>query len=383
MAGTTGFYYDMIRLAIFTAHVEVPVSSRFIGIGDLHKKQFDQLSNTLTAVYGSGKRELLGRTLLAVKKVETIDFKGHAPGIDEVMPLKVPMLHCQYFDQALNKYESDTILLGKYYIYEGLAHALDQLVAAQLKRPLDSAPDSEYTVLTLLKKHLAPGLDHRLFLEIASLSLSFWDAGEQCYRMLKAASETADPGSYVAQQKAATQESLIASLAGFEETMDNSRDFFRHRDALFVAVSHLTEKMKTGYRARIERPLFEVDVTYSERTREMDKYVPICDYMYVFEDDEHYMRDFLGTHLDMSISFDLKIFLCLMDYFSSEIKGASDHPCPLANCCNYGFRQNHTNICEHQPRLSFDMYQKEQGHCPYSLAVGYSKGQDNTQVNDN
>lgn len=380
MAGTTGFYYEMIRMATFTANVDVPNSPRFLGIRAEHKQGFDQLSNTLTAVYGSGKIELSGRTLMAIEKVELVDFRGYVPGMDEAMKIRIPMLYYHYFDQALKVYQQDTILFGKYFIYEGLAHALDQLVAEQLERSLEKAPSSEYVVLSQLKKSLAPDLDHRLFLEIASLSLSYWDAGQQCYLMLKIAGETADPAKYVQEQKEAVKELLITSLPGFEETMDIIRDIFRHRDALFVAVSHLTEKMKAGYRARIENPVFEVDVTYSGHTKNLNNYVPLCDYMYVFEDDDRYMRDFLGTHLDMNTSFDLKILLCLMDYFSSEVKGTTVHACPLANNCNYAFRQNHPDICENQPRLTFDNYTKEEGYCPYSLAIGYTKGQDNSSI---
>jgi len=376
MAGTTGFYYDMIRMAIFTAYVDVPHSSRFLGIGDAQIQLYDRLSHTLTAVYGSGEAELAGRTILSVEKIELIKFKGYAPGEDEPMNMLIPMLYYQYFDQNLNRYEKDTILLGKYYVYEGLAHALDQLVAEQLGRSLENAPGSEYKVLALLKKWLAPDLDYRSFLEVASLSLSYWDAGHQCYRMLKEAGEAKEPAAYLAAEKELVQRLLRESLGGFEETLDYIRDIFRQRDALFVAVAHLTEKMKAGFRARIENPVFEVDVTYSGHTRRMNEYVPLCDYMYVFEDNERYMRDFLGTHLDHDTSFDLKIFLCLMDYFSTETKGIDDHACPLFTSCNYKFRQDHSHICGHQPRLSFDRYQKEEGYCPYSLAIGYTKGQD-------
>ena len=133
--------------------------------------------------------------------------------------------------------------------------------------------------------------------------------------------------------------------------------------------------MLDGYEKRIGNPVFEIEITFSGRLHELADYVVLCDMAYELDDDEDYMKDFMGSYLDPLLADDLKILLCHVDYYRSASLSETECCCPLYTMCNHPLRQSKPQQCKKNPRLCFEAA-PEFGWCNYSLGIGYMTGVD-------
>lgn len=332
LVGINGFLNQFIRMSIFAENVDVPESSNFNGIAETHKTAFNDVSNTTMALFGSSAEQLIGRTIINVEEIKFTDFKAFVVGESTKIKIKLPLIIYEYYDLVLNEYKKDSIILGKYYLYEGLAFGLDHIVNSQIN-PNISEPAlnvcSEYRVIEFVAKHLAPLIDKRTLLEITSISLSWWNAGDQFINILTGLKKSNYDPQFLQTIEEKTKLELSNSLPGIEQNIEIIKNAVRKRAGMYAAVNYLTERMIEGYKSRIENLTFEVDVTYSGHTKNLNNYVPLCDMMYILDDANPYMKDYLGTYLSMDLSYDLKIYLCFVDYYQSMTTNTQSQRCPL------------------------------------------------------
>lgn len=378
MTGMVSFTYEVYKRALFSNYVDIPNSSDFLGIGDAHKDYAFKIDNTTSALIGHTNFHLKDREVIEVTGYVMIDFAAHAPyenSLEEI-PMKIPMVTYRYRDVVNNQIAEDTLLLGKYFLYEGLASELDKVV--QEKVSGTKARDyraSEYNILKLLTYKLCPGLDKHAMLRAASLSLSSFDAAFRFVDLLEQLSQSTDIEASLKRYSDKLVNSMVLQLAEVQEEMDGIREVFSTRVILHSAMDFLMQKMMDGMRHRISNPTFEVDLAFAGSPEKLVDIIPICDYMYVFDDENEYMRDFLGTNQSLEIAYDLKILMCHIHYYHSKIqKAAKNVRCPMFTCCNVSHRTDFAELCQKTPWKIFDKVHHENlQHCPYSYGVAYMR----------
>ncbi len=372
VVGIWGFIYNIIDLSIFCEYVDVPNSSVFKGIGPPHAELHRKVSNTIRAFNGGMPADLEEIIITQIISVDETTFTAFMVDGEEIAK-KIPLVVFKYIDRNKRIFES-SLLLNKYYLYEGLAHELDQLVEIRKNPQYKShRVSSEYRVLRLVGHFLNPNIEDRQMLEIASMSLNNWDCGNWFVRTITELKDAGDKSVFMHQLKSAVGKQIAESILEVKFHLSYMKRAVANRIVISEAVNHMIAIMEQGLQRRAASPTFEIDVSFSGRFDELNKYVPICDYMYVLEDTDTYMKDFLGTHLTPLLSFDLKIFLCFMDYYFT-MSSNNEHCCPLNSCCNFEFRKKNATICVSQPRLAFDLYNPEHDRCPYFFGVAYTRG---------
>lgn len=382
MTGAVGFTYELFKRALFSQYVDVPKSSDFLGIGKQHQDYSLKINNTASALIGFTSYHLTGRTVFEIVGYDFVPFTAHAPyetGLTEI-PLHIPQITYKYRDIETNTIAEDTLLLGKYYIYEGLASELDKVVHQQRsKKSEKNYTSSEYNILRLLAKKLYPEIELKTMLELASLSLAYFNAGEMFIYLVEMVKKSDDKVESLRKFKETLTNGMVFQLADLKEEMDSIREVFKSRTILFSALDYLMKHMMQGLTHRINNPTFEVDLTFSGDADKLVEIIPICDYMYVFEDNDQYMRDFLGTNQDMLTSYDLKIYLCHVHYYHSKTDNSKkDVQCPMYTCCNVRHRTENPGLCGTAPWQIFDLvHTQDMEHCPYSYGVAYMKGTNN------
>jgi hypothetical protein len=373
VAGIWGFIYNIIDLSIFCEYVDVPDSSGFKGIGPAHAELHRKVSNSIRAFNGGMPSDLEDIIITEIISIGEITFDAFM--VDgEDMAQKIPLVVFKYTDRNRKTFDS-SLLLNKYYLYEGLAHELDQLVEIR-KNPQHKSRgvSSEYRVLRLVGQYLNQNIEDRQLLEIASLSLNNWDCGNWFVQMVVKLKEAVDKDTFMQQLKSAVGMQITESIPEVNFHLDYMKKAVANRVVISAAVNHMVVIMEQALQRRAASPTFEIDVSFSGHFDLLNKYVPICDYMYVLEDTDTYMKDFLGTHLTPLLSFDLKIFLCFMDYYFSMASNNKEHSCPLNSCCNFEFRKQNAAVCARDPKLAFDLHNPQHDRCPYFFGVAYTRG---------
>ena len=379
MTGAVSFTYELHKRALFSHYVDVPSSSDFMGIGDEHKDYSFKLNNTSSGLIGFTNTHLSDRVVFEVVSYELIPFTAHAPegtGLADI-PINIPQITYKYRDPQTNTIEEDTLLFGKYYLYEGLASELDKVVHKQRSKSSEkSYSSSEYNILKLIAIKLYPDIELKIMLELASLSLAHYNAGEKFIELVEMMAKSVNKEEDLTTYKEKLTNNMVIQLADLQEEMDSIREVFKSRKILHSALDFLMNNMMEGLRHRITNPTFEVDLTFSGDADKIVDIIPICDYMYVFNDEDEYMRDFLGTNQDMLVSYDLKIFMCHVHYYHSKTEKAHlDVKCPMFTCCNVSHRVENPELCSKSPWKMFDLVQSQMlEHCPYSYGVAYMRG---------
>jgi len=77
--------------------------------------------------------------------------------------------------------------------------------------------------------------------------------------------------------------------------LDEIDDVYIGRSSLSKAFRSLRDQYFASYRACIDNPSFEVDMIFAHDVLGLLTLVPPCDYWFVFNGDDDYMRDFTGT----------------------------------------------------------------------------------------
>jgi hypothetical protein len=208
------------------------------------------------------------------------------------------------------------------------------------------------------------------------MSLSYWNCGEMFIRMMKEAATVPFLPGYLMEIRNNVIVSLSSRKSAFLEGLEEIKTIFKGRSALSAAANHLCSEMAKGYDLRISNPVFEIDCVRAADPVSMTEHISPCDMVFELEDKDDFLKDFLGTYLpDHQLSYDLKTFLCHVDYYQSEISGIRSHRCPLYTFCGQPLRMENAQQCRLQPRRSFELAEKY-GWCNYSLGVAYNKGED-------
>jgi len=377
MAGITQFYLNIINRAIFTNHVGLPESSLALPITGKYKDKFDKINSTLQAATGGSLHQLDDRLIYRIDSVDLFDFPVYEPTRDIMAPIKIPMITYSYLDQTTGIDGQDSVYFGKYFIYEGLAHHLDQLVTMQLKMPQTPkrVVKPEYKLLEMVARYLFPKIDERSMLEMASMSLCYFNCGQRFIRTIEEAVTVGHLPGYLMELQNEVHDHLTEHRDEILGTLEEIKKIFEKRAGMHAAATHLCNVMAAAYDQRIKKPVFEIDITYSGHLKDMREYVDLCDMVYELADDDNYLRDFAGTYLTNELANDLRIFLCNVDYYQMSVANVTEHCCPLYTFCPHRIRQEKPDQCRTKPRLSFEDHQAY-GWCHYGRGVAYMTGLD-------
>jgi len=377
MAGITQFYLELVNLKIFAHFVDLPISSQSRPVTGKPLLIYNQIRSTIDAIQGGSLVDLAGQHIYQIDQVVINPFPARNPFADELVTIGVPVVYYKYGDISGSD-KLGWVYFGKYFLYEGLAHHLDQLVG--LQRGKERTPENrvapEYKMMNWVSQRLCPGIDERSMLEMASLSLSYPDCGGRFVKMLEEAATVPYLPGFVMELYNEAFTHLQEHQQKVQGLLNQIKDIFKRRAPLAAAATHLCDEMKKAYEQRMAHPVFELDVTFQRRPEELAQYVVACDMVYEFEDDDEYLRDFAGTYLTSNqLAGDLKTFLCHVDFYETSIKGPKDHCCPLFHFCPHQLRQDKPGQCRTQPHLAFED-QPAYGWCHYSFGVAYMKGTD-------
>ncbi|MFC0513174.1 hypothetical protein ACFFGT_03145 [Mucilaginibacter angelicae] len=378
MTGITQFYMEAVSRSIFSEYVNVPESSTVSEITGEKAEKLKLIRLTTDALLGGAVKELSGQIVYNILGIEMEQFDAFDPFDPKPIKVHTPKVIYEYAEPATNHRGTTSVYFGKYYLYEGIAHLLDQIVSKQRGIPLipESKVGPEYKIMEQVATYIFPKIDLRTLLEIASISLSYWNCGEMFITMIKEAATVPFLPGYLAEIKNKVIIRLSSKKQHFLSSLDEIRSIFKNRASLYAAANHLCNEMAKGYDLRINNPVFEIDCVRRADPVSMTEQISPCDMVFEFEGKDEFMKDFLGTYLpDHLLSYDLKTFLCHVDYYKSEMDGLRSHRCPLYSFCGQPLRKKNPQQCRLQPRRSFEL-QGEYGWCNYSLGVAYNKGTD-------
>jgi len=172
-----------------------------------------------------------------------------------------------------------------------------------------------------------------------------------------------------------TQEQVNQELAEYVKVYEN-------RPHLQKAFSYLTDQMKKLYTLRIENPTFEIDSAFSGDPLSIRQGTDMCDLMYIFEGEDSYCRDFLGTSIDIDTCIALKAMLsydhyhkCHQIHSTEQVEREGDHACPFYHCCDLPYRRDHAKLCATRPwRLYEVSMNTRRNFCWYGRGVAEFKG---------
>ncbi|MDB5124573.1 MAG: hypothetical protein JWP94_2702 [Mucilaginibacter sp.] len=377
MAGITQFYLNIVNRSIFSEFVRLPDTSIPLPVSGEKKLMFDKINRTLEAATGGSLHDLDDRLVFRIDHIDLFDFPAYEPSRDLDAPIKVPMITYSYLNEATGKEAQDSVYFGKYFIYEGLAHHLDQVVTAQLNRPLTPKRlvKPEYKLLELIARYYFPGIDERSMLELASMSLCYFNCGQRFIRMIEEAADVPYLSGFVMGIHNEVYDHFKEHEEEIKFTLEEIKEIFAKRAGMHAAASHLCDVMLNAYEQRMKRPTFEIDIIYSGHLKEMRSFVDLCDMVYELADEDKYMRDYAGTYLPNQLASDLQIFLCHVDYFQTSVAEVEEHCCPLYTFCPHRIRQEKPEQCAKTPRLAYEDH-VEYGWCHYGRGIAYMTGQD-------
>lgn len=378
MIGITQFNFEVINRSIFSEFVNIPNTSLASEISGEKADMFNLIRKTNGALLGHTAIQLDGQIIIIIKDITLIPFKAYAPFYEKPLNIQIPQIVYEYANSQTGFYGENSVLFGKFYLYEGIAHHLEQLVARRINiEPTPSAQVlPEYKLMAQIAKFILPNIDERSMLELASLSLSYFNSGEWFIHMLQeiASEDLYIPG-YIMEMKEKVSKELAERKDDLVYTLEGIKRIFKKREAISVATNHLCDQMINGFKQRILNPVFEIDITYSRGLVDLVKCIPFCDMMYELVDEDDYMKDFAGSHLQNQLAKDLQTFLCHVDYHQVSIANPESHCCPLYTFCPHKLRNAKPHQCRTKPRLSFED-QGEFGWCNYSLGIAYYTGRD-------
>jgi len=328
--------------------------------------------------------------LLSIKRIKLIKssvFIPHDNGFSET-EIEIPEITTHVFEDG--KYKDKHLLLGKFFIYEGIAYELDREFDRQRNSRAninDSLRRSEYTYLRLVADYLCPGIEKKVFLSVASLSLSYLDCGAMFVRFLKDISQLGNSPdavqNYLNVKRSEVSTILLEKLGDFNGAQDEIIKVFDKRPRLKKAFTTICESAKGAYLVRAEQPTFEVDLVFNGNYQMLFDLVNICDYMYVFTDHDEFDRDFLGTtQVDEDASQATKVLVAYDHYQKAhelastqtiEMKGGAK--CPFYTSCNLPLRLDNEQTCARQPWRIFEVStMTDRQYCWYGQAIGEFKG---------
>lgn len=379
--GVMAFFFELVRLTIFAAFTDVPDGSGVKPITGEPKKIWDKLGFSIDALRGGFTEPMPDKFIYRIDDVIYNTVNVISPFNDSDDQVRVPTV-CYEYGDVTGSGKKGYAYFGSYFIYEGLAHYLDQLVGLLDKKPLmpESKVAPEYLLMEKVASHYFKDIPEKAMLEMASLSLTYCNPGTRFIAMVKEAANVANLDGYVMELYNEAHAHLAGQEANILSLLNRIRDLFKQRTELAAATDHLCNEIAKGFRQRMKAPTFEVDVVFRRSPADIEQYVPRCDMVYEFESDDNYMRDFCGTALkDKWLAAQLKTFLCHMDYYDYGPRQPEEHCCPLYYFCPERLRQEKPEQCRTQPWRSFED-RENYGLCTYGMGVAYTKGAEQTNA---
>jgi hypothetical protein len=381
---------DLVQKSIFSRYFSPDLkSSTHNGInnGNASDRRMNAESYfTKEVLNGSSTTDAKITKVLGVEYQTTPFYLVGGETIEE--EIQVPILNVEKHEQG--KFVIEKVNFGKFFIYEGLAYELDRELDKQLRGLSDIRDDnaySEYTVLRLLANYVYPGVNKYTFLCLASLSLSFMDIGLTFIRLLEKTRAAVESGKklddVIHQHKKEISFRLHQKKEDFFASQDEIVGLFNNRMRLHAAFLAIAAASKSGYSIKIQNPTFEVDLILSGQYARLAEIVPVCDYMYTFEDEDEWNRDLFGTaSFSIEVGEAFRVLIAFdhyqkkhLLYSTSELEVKEKVKCPLFACCTHPLRKDQTQICAEKPWRMFEISSYQSlPFCWYGQAVGEFKG---------
>ncbi|MDR3007445.1 MAG: hypothetical protein LBV59_05890 [Sphingobacterium sp.] len=339
-------------------------------------------------IMGDFHHEISGR-LIQIKSIKTVkqELKFSLQNQVNTRDFSVPELQ---FDMLINgSKKSIKIRFGKFFIYEGIAYELDRIVDMKMRQDTkikDELKGTEYTVLRMIAKYKIPLIDTKTFLSLAILSLQYLECGSKFLSYLDTVNDDFKKGikmdESISRIKSEVSNYLRQNKSSFFCMQDVFKKTFESRHQLFRAFDHLTVQTKDFYNKRIENPTFEIELIMDGKFKELLETANTCDYIYIFDDEEDYMRDFIGSTLDEEVSQSLKALIAFADFYRSHTIHPTEkiektgHKCPFYYSCSASLRQDYKDICSEKPWRIFEISaQTDRKYCWYGQGVQEMVGQ--------
>ena len=387
--GNVGIGIDLSGKTIFTNWLDTSGRTAFsngYSNDDLGKK-YSKVITTQGVLFGNGS-EVINGIFIEVKGIDYVNQEIYFPHDTDFIKTELSIPKINFSELNGTVIMDADLLFGKYFIYEGLAYELDRVIDMHLKgldKIIDESKGTEYTVLRRIAQFLFPEIEKKVYLCVGSLSLQYVDCGTTFLKMITRVKDKFLEGipqsETIRVLKRETSDLLNSKRTFFRDAQDEYKNIFLKRKLLSQAFDFLTEKIKTLYDERIKNPTFEIDYVFDNRHVDLLAIANICDYMYLFTDDEDYMRDFLGTSMDLDTSLALKALLAYDDFYkahlihkTSEVELTS-HMCPFYRCCNLELRRLHMEKCKTKPWRIFEVSANtDNQYCWYGQGVLETKG---------
>ena len=301
------------------------------------------------------------------------------------------------FDIDGQEYE-DKIVLGKFYMYEGIAYELDQIYdknVMRLKDINDEFVQTEYTVIRDVAKAIIPTIDTYTYIAIAVVSLSQRNSGYCYIKFLEDLKFYLENGFSIEKGLEKIIDKcrsiLKQMLPGVEAQMGSIVSTYNNRAVLSVAMKHLTDEYLKIYKKRIDNPIFEIDNIISGNIQELFDTVNICDHKVIFkseenirEDEINYKKDFLlSAEKDIDLAQKIATLQSFYHYYDSHLIQSTDdiekdgeaYSCPFYTVCDLELRKANNEICSKRPWRIYELAGGHSGyHCWYGSAVMELKG---------
>lgn len=306
--------------------------------------------------------------------------------------LEFPLLTYQFHD---NGYYEDEIILGRFYLYEGIAYELDRIYEMNVKqfpKIRDDLRFSEYTVIRDVAMAIVPGIKTSSFLSLASMSLAQRNSGLCYIEFLKSVQNAKRDG--ISEEEALKRIKLICSEClrqmsiGIEQQLEEIAAIFSHREALGESFRYLTSQCLGAYKERVINPAFEVELLLSGNLNRLMEIISFCNYTLEFlpsaeSGDGEFMRDMaVSLEEKRELSECMMSLQCYFHYYSSHLISSTAEieakakpcPCPLFTICGLDIRKSNSEICYNKPWRTYELTEKTGGHCSYGIAIMEYKG---------
>jgi hypothetical protein len=387
--GHIGLNLDLAMKSIFSHYFDPVLASclhRGIDVRDTPRfENYGQYYASKHILFGSVEKNLKLFRISAITYTKQPVYMPDETGPHEFI-IDIPEIEANVYMGG--RQVSQRYIFGKFFLYEGLAYELDRELDRQSRgvdRIQDTARFTEYTVLREVALFIWPDVIRRIYLTIASLALSYLDAGRMFIVLLKEVKQAVENGrtleEVMEEVRRREGKMLMDKLPYFND--DEILDIFQQRPQLNRAFQVILAAARSGHRERANWPAFEVDLIFEWRHNELLDKVPICDYMYVFDDPTSLQRDFLGTTLlDNEDSGACKVLIAYDHYEKSHAMLSTERverndpaPCPFYSCCQLPLRISCADICTGRPWRIFEVSHATDGkYCWYGSAVAEFKG---------
>jgi hypothetical protein len=389
--GNANIPLDLSSKSIFSRNFNPDLkSAESFGVTDrIQRENLVKIIVTQGTINGSGAEVLNGGKFVQPTGIRYDKQEVSFPHNDEFASGKIdiPIVEFNGFNGSLFY---GKLSFGKFFIYEGIAYELDREAERNVKgwdKLDDNQKATEYTVLRQLAAYIFPEAERRTVLSLAVLSLQYIDCGRTFILFLEKVKKQYESGlnqmTSVNLLKEEVREMLLLRRSDFLAAQEEYKNIFKGRAQLIKAFSFLTEKTGFLYDERIKNPTFEVDLVFENRHQDLLDILQSCDFMYIFSDEDEFMRDFLGTTLEEETSQALKALLSYDHYHkkhqtflgTSRVEAEGDHKCPFYHCCDLALRKSHSEICQKNPWRIFEISANSDNQfCWYGQGVLEFKG---------